>query len=168
MASWTSTIEWQQHGNPDAVDVDAIMDALEGHSPALGAEPHDLGPDKPTIMSATLTFDAGSLRQANTAALQLVEQAAGCKAIAVSTSPTWLFDQRVLEPSIPELVGYAEIADMARVSRQRARQFADLSGFPVAVITTQAGPLRVRRSVEQWLAVRHPKPGRPAKVTAGA
>ncbi|GAB2613450.1 hypothetical protein [Pseudactinotalea suaedae] len=57
-------------------------------------------------------------------------------------------------PSIPDLVGYAEIATLAGVSRQRAREFAEKADFPVAVVETSSGPLRLRTAVERWIAHR--------------
>lgn len=62
--------------------------------------------------------------------------------------------------SIPALVGYAEIADMAKVSRQRARDIAQREGFPVAVVETAAGPLRVKSAVESWIRTWDRTPGR--------
>lgn len=70
-------------------------------------------------------------------------------------------DAELGAPVIPPLVGYAEIADMAGVSRQRARQFAAISSFPTPVVETASGPLRLRSSIEAWLATRNTRPGRP-------
>lgn len=67
-------------------------------------------------------------------------------------------------PTFPELVGYVEIAQMADVSRQRARQIAALEGFPVPVVETAAGPLRVKTAVEDWLMSWSRSPGRPRRV----
>lgn len=61
------------------------------------------------------------------------------------------FDAELGSPVFPEVVGYAEIAEIAGVSRQRARQFADLQGFPRPVIETAQGPLRSKTAVEAWL-----------------
>lgn len=69
------------------------------------------------------------------------------------------------QPQIPPLVGYIEIAGMAGVSRQRARQFADLPGFPPAVVETAAGPLRLKSAVAAWLASRNKVSGRPRTST---
>ncbi|MBG6192022.1 hypothetical protein IWX64_002991 [Arthrobacter sp. CAN_A212] len=67
-------------------------------------------------------------------------------------------------PTFPELVGYIEIAHMANVSRQRARQLSTLEGFPVPVVETAAGPLRVKAAVEDWLMSWDRSPGRPRRV----
>ncbi|GAA5203106.1 hypothetical protein GCM10025773_32100 [Microbacterium jejuense] len=54
-----------------------------------------------------------------------------------------------------EVVGYAEIADMAQVSRQAARAWADNPTFPPAVIETAQGPLRAKDAVQAWLENRN-------------
>lgn len=65
-------------------------------------------------------------------------------------------------PLIPDLVGYAEIGEIAGVSRQRARQFEEIPDFPQAVVRTATGPLRVRSAVEEWARTRNRRGGRPA------
>lgn len=68
---------------------------------------------------------------------------------------------------IPELVGYAEIATIAGVSRQRARELSGKPGFPPPAVVTASGPLRVKADVERWLASWDRSPGRP-RTTAAA
>lgn len=77
-------------------------------------------------------------------------------------------DVQVSEASFPELVGYAEIAEMADVSRQRARQLASRTDFPIPVVETAAGPLRVKAAVERWLSSWDRTPGRPRRVSSMA
>lgn len=78
------------------------------------------------------------------------------------------FLEKLNQPAIPPVVGYAEIAELAGVTRQRARQFTIARGFPQAVITTGQGPLMDRAAVVSWLANRKTSSGRPRKekVTA--
>lgn len=73
---------------------------------------------------------------------------------------------QVEEITFPELVGYAEIADMAAVTRQRARQIASRADFPVPVVETASGPLRVKAAVEKWLSSWDRVPGRPRGVSS--
>ncbi|WP_343030206.1 hypothetical protein [Bifidobacterium canis] len=54
----------------------------------------------------------------------------------------------------PEVVGYAEIARMAGVSRQRARMFPEIKDFPKPVIRLKQGALYQRSAIEHWLASR--------------
>ena len=69
-------------------------------------------------------------------------------------------------PLFPPVVGYAEIAEAAGVSRQRIRQLAGTAGFPVPVIETTQGPLFPKAAAEQWARTRQPKAGRPQRTTA--
>lgn len=72
------------------------------------------------------------------------------------------FQAEMDAPAFPQVVGYAEIAELAGVSRQRARQFADIPGFPEPVIVTAQGPLMAKTAVTRWLSHRHTR--RPAKT----
>lgn len=69
--------------------------------------------------------------------------------------------EELATPTFPEVVGFAEIADMAGVSRQRARQFVHIAGFPAPVIETAQGPLMTKAAVESWLEHRNRAAGRP-------
>ena len=69
-------------------------------------------------------------------------------------------DAELAEPLFPPVLGFAEIAERAGVSRQRARQFPKIAGFPPAVIETAQGPLFNLHAVERWLETRNTKPGR--------
>jgi len=66
-------------------------------------------------------------------------------------------------PPGPELVGIAELAELAGVSRQRASILARREGFPDPLATLAAGPVwdlhAVRRFLEGWTR----QVGRPAK-----
>lgn len=77
-------------------------------------------------------------------------------------------DAELARALFPAVVGYAEIAKMAGVSRQRARQFASLTGFPAPVIETAHGPLMGKHAVERWLKIRNTTNGRPPKALANA
>jgi hypothetical protein len=70
-------------------------------------------------------------------------------------------------PPGPELVGIAELAELAGVSRQRASILARREGFPDPLATLAAGPVwdlhAVRRFLEGWPR----QVGRPAKQPRG-
>lgn len=162
MTSWTIRVEWT-HITYNMTEIDELVDQLVGYSPAISLE-HDPGEFYPKIYSATITLEAPSLRQATTSALQLVEAAISQKADGIEVLRTYEFDRRIDAPTFPELVGYAEIAELAGVSRQRAAQLAELDGFPPAVVRVKSGPLRVKAQVEGWLSRWERKAGRPAKA----
>jgi hypothetical protein len=165
MGTWIARVEWRTPDTYDEPALDLVMEHLAGHDPALARES---GPYATLeVWSATVTITgANTLRKATAAALELVEGATGEKAVGIEVLPVEVHDHRVEQPTIPELVGYAEIAEMLGVTRQRASQLADAVGFPAAVIETRAGPLRVRSQVEHWAATWERKGGRPRKVVA--
>jgi hypothetical protein len=71
------------------------------------------------------------------------------------------------QPPGPELVGIAELAELAGVSRQRASILARREGFPDPLATLAAGPVwdlhAVRHFLEGWTR----QVGRPAKQPRG-
>lgn len=118
--------------------------------------------------SVLLTITAQSVLEASSEAVGLVTAAA--KAAGMDASATSVqvqsdaeFDAELATPVFPEVVGYAEIAQMAQVTRQRARQFAQLPNFPAPVIETAQGPLMAKSAVERWLETRNTRSGRPRK-----
>lgn len=174
MSKWTARVEWQTPDTYDEGALDLLMGHLEGHDPAIALE-HTFSRQAmkggiPSFIdthtySATVTIEANTLRQAVAAALELVEGSTDQKATGIEVLDVATHDHRVEQPSIPELVGYAEIADLLGVSQQRARQLPDLAGFPAPVVVVRAGPLRVRSQVEGWAATWQRKVGRPRKAT---
>lgn len=67
------------------------------------------------------------------------------------------------EPLYPPVVGYAEIARMTGVTRQRAHAFPQIASFPKPVIETAQGPLYSEHAVRAWASQRGTTPGRPRK-----
>lgn len=160
--SWVARVEWVTPDTYDEAALDLVMDHLAGHDPAIAA-----GPEAGTY-SATVTISASTLRRAIAAALELVAGATGETLTGIEVLPADVHDARVLEPVVPDLVGYAEIAELLGVSRQRAAQLAaEHADFPAAVVATKAGPLRTRAGVETWARTWARKSGRP-KASAGS
>lgn len=138
--------------------LDELVDKLEHLGAALSIQDERLG--------IAMSVRSDDLVQAAARALDYLQGAlprpieiSSTERIEVATES--YREEQLADPVIPPLVGYAEIAEIAGVSRQRARQFADLPDFPVPVVETAAGPLRVRAAVEAWAATRNPTPGRP-------
>lgn len=143
------------------LDDDAAFDVLAALS-EFSAQ-LSIRPDRKSG-SLSLTVDATTAKAAADMAadsLKPVSEFAGNVEIVQLDVMTEEVREAINEtPSIPELVGYAEIADMAGVSRQRAREIAQRAGFPVAVVETAAGPLRVKAAVDRWIASWDRSPGR--------
>jgi hypothetical protein len=113
---------------------------------------------KSTIMEAT-SVASDAVRKALKPLVGAVD------ILGLEVSAQEVFEKKMNEPVFPEVVGYAEIADLAGVSRQRARQFTIARGFPTPVITTGQGPLMDRAAVLAWLKNRNTKAGRPKSLT---
>lgn len=155
-----STTTWDVRVDVPARDLDddaaaELLEQLHGLRPGIVVGE--------ALLGITLVLEEATLRQAIATGLQQVEAATGDKAVGVSARTREETERLLARPAIPELVGYAEIADMLGVSRQRARQLADAAGFPPAAVTTAAGPLRVRAAVEAWASNWRRQGGRPPK-----
>lgn len=112
----------------------------------------------------SIAFEADSVVDASRIATRIATEALGghgrLDVVKLDVRNEAVMEEEIATPVIPELVGYAEIAEIAGVSRQRARQFADIQGFPTPVVETAAGPLRLRSSVDAWVSHRNTRPGR--------
>ena len=160
MTSWQATVTFI--GKMDEDQAFDIMETLGQYGAVTTVERDSSGG------SVTLSVEAATLLDAATEASRLVSDA--------TTNPITIIglevvteeeaDLRLQEPSFPQVVSFAEIGQMAGVSRQRARQFSDNPSFPRPVITTAQGPLYGRHAVERWLETRNTRPGRPVKATA--
>lgn len=80
--------------------------------------------------------------------------------LSASASTYEELEEELNRPLFPDVVGWAEVAKLAGVTRQRARQFRNSPGFPAPVIETSQGPLMAKRAVEQWVRTRDTRPGR--------
>ncbi|GAA4106039.1 helix-turn-helix transcriptional regulator [Enteractinococcus coprophilus] len=109
--------------------------------------------------TVALTIDAESWTEALEEARIAVEGTLQSHEIDASVTTITIqseqaFQDELHEPVYPQVVGYAEIAKMAGVSRQRVRQLAEKKNFPRAVIRTAQGPLYSVHAVERWLESR--------------
>lgn len=143
-----------------------VLDILSSHGAAVSPRTDSTGGEISLSVTADTAPEAASAAVATiTTTITPIAGHPTIDAIEVSTEAA--LDARLGEPVFPEVVGYAEIADMAGVSRQRARQFAKIDDFPAPVITTAQGPLMTKAAVERWIETRNTRPGRP-KATASA
>lgn len=157
---WTARLRGTLQG-PGEV----IAEALSVHGAVVSVT--DAG------VEVVVSVSAADLGAAGAAALRLVEQ-------AVAAVPAAEFVATALEVRhpdaapllerggpVPELVGYAEIARMAGITRQRAATLTSRADFPPAVAeATSKGPLRLRSDVERFLATWERRVGRPSKAAA--
>ena len=157
--TWSARVDWADECTDDQLA--DIAELLAGYEGALTTN------SAAGRVSAQLTVHATTLRQAIDTSLAVVRdavhQARGrFTPVRVDVVDEATFRTELTEPFIPPLVGYAEIAEMAGVSRQRARELPNLPDFPPAVTETSSkGPLRVRSQVATWIQRWQRRTGRP-------
>lgn len=140
-------------------DEDFLFEILEAFAPFA---PAASGADGTELLSISLALAA---RDANVALVQVQELLEHPLTEAGAIVALELRDEQqktaqLAQPQIPELVGYAETAAIAGVSRQRARQLAEQPAFPPALVRTAQGPLYAKTAVEAWAATRNRSTGR--------
>lgn len=155
MTEWMVTIDFtMQHFTPD-MSLD-LSETLGSYSAATAVYSDESGG------SLTLAITANDPVEAvqNTIRL-LTQQLPNSTVTAVEAKPWERMICENAEPTFPPVVSYIEIAGMAGVSRQRAREFRDIPTFPKPILETSQGPLFLKSAVEQWVATRNRKAGRP-------
>lgn len=110
----------------DATKVDALVDALAGYHPAVGAS--DRG-----RFEVVITVLAESLRQASTTGLAILAHALPDReVVAYEVLSTKDFDERNGIEYLPDVVGVSEAAEIMGVSRQRVLQLVEAGSLPHA------------------------------------
>jgi hypothetical protein len=69
--------------------------------------------------------------------------------------------RRAAEPTLPELMSAAEIADELGVSRQRVHQLRSTEGFPVPLADLRGGAVWDAAAISKFAQTWERKPGRP-------
>lgn len=156
--TWHARIDW---ASPTPITDDTALELLENlatHAPSGSIARDGL------TGSVAVAVEAESLDEAVGVALDAVRDAllqrtpsAAVDGLEIITAAA--MDRELDRPIFPEVVGYAEIAELAGVSRQRARAFRQVPGFPEPVIETAQGPLMAKAAVEQWVETRNTRPG---------
>lgn len=158
---WTVTIE----GRPaKVVDPEDILDELAEFSPAV-----QFGDG---LLSTTATRRANSPIEAYDYIYEALNPLTGKLEIELVEIKTTERQDRDLEVSnLPELVGLAEIADIAGTTRQRVFQMTANRGFPFPVMELRSGRLWNKAAVRNYLEKRRPGvplvPGIVARAAAG-
>lgn len=144
---------------PATMEEDALFDITESLSEYSATATLDRDMQGGGI---SMFVDAETSIAAAERAVDLVTDLVGASSIVgIEVKTEEAFDAELERPTYPDVIGYAEIAKLAGVSRQRARQWADNPTFPVPVIETEQGPLRLKAAVEKWLETRNTRTGRP-------
>lgn len=154
MDTWFCDVSHRIDGTFDDERLDDALEAINDHGGILSVS------DESERICAHYAFSANSALAAIEIASQIAKATeAACGHVeGIDIRDERCADRELYEPDIPTLVGYAEIAAMAGVSRQRARQFAEIQGFPNVATATAGGPLFVKAAVDEWLNSRNSKP----------
>lgn len=157
--TWHARLDWVSATTTSEDTVFDLMDELTNHAPSGSIARDGLAG------TLTIAVEADSFDDALSSALGATRAALQRHVPTANVVGVELVDSDVLEreldrPLFPEVVGFAEIAELAGVSRQRARQLRDSPGFPAPVIETAQGPLMAKAAIENWLESRNTRPGR--------
>lgn len=159
---WRATVMYAASLKGITADqADALMRHLPGYGLATSDGRH---------VRLEMTVQASTLRKATDEALKaaaaahadafdVVGTAAGIRVITEEES-----ERELTSPAPLDLVGMAEIAEMADVSKQRAAQLAELDAFPAPVAEPRAGKMFLRAGVERFLSTWERRTGRPRKA----
>lgn len=165
MTRWHAAVTFTTAGGFGEDEALEALDALVEHGAAVSPAADARGGE--IALSVTAESAVAAAVEAERVVTGAVRPLAGAvDVVAIEASTEEAMDRRLAEPIFPDVVGFAEIADMAGVTRQRARAFAKIDGFPAPVITTAQGALMTRVAVARWLETRSTRPGRPRKAAA--
>lgn len=171
MTDWSVHVEVAGgQGSPPVPDsvADALMERLEPHGGVVSSSIVE------GRISATFTVTAPVASKAAAQAERLFFaqcSPAGVPAWPVIRLEAVTHEQLAIDletSNFPELVGVAEVAELAGVTKQRASKIADNAGFPDPMAELAAGPVWAKDAVERFLERWERKPGRPPKAAAEA
>ena len=159
MAEWSVYVDFTLHDELSADDALDVMEDLGSYGAVIALARDGKG------KSIALHVQADTVLKAAQEAIKLTTSTIkrGIEVVGVEVKDLVTAEKEALAPTFPEVVGYAEIAAMAGVTRQRARMFPKIDTFPSPVITTAQGPLYAKSAVEAWIASRSTSAGRPKK-----
>ena len=143
---------------------DQLLDLFD----KLGQHGASISPNEDnSILQIALAVDSDTATAAIDETIRILHNDGGLSDFTITslTVRTWEETVKTVnDPMFPKVVGYAEIAKLAGVTRQRAYQFPQIDTFPKPVIETAQGPLFTETAILAWLETRDAKPGRPRKT----
>lgn len=164
--TWRATVSYANTA-PEITDDQA--DALVHHLPGFAVVHHD-----GRQIHLSMDVQASTLRKAEDEAHKAARTAYAAAFDVVGTEVGVRIlteedhERELVAPSALDLVGVADIGEMAGVTRQRAQQWTEQPSFPKPVATPKSGPVFTRKSVEKWLEANPRRTGRPPKVERAA
>lgn len=159
---WRAIVTWPRPPDIGEEQLTALAEALPGFGIATADEQH---------VTAAMTVDGSTLRQATDAALRIARDVhhTGLARVGQPTQlrvlPVDAYDAELRRPQAQDLVGYAEAAKILEVSPQRVAQLArERPDFPAPIASLSMGPVFTSASVETFGKLPR-RGGRPRKAT---
>jgi hypothetical protein len=156
---WAVTVEAAVDGPLSASAIDDLYDFLAPYGGALAVDDRSIQATL-TVSDADDSFDAAY--RGRDLLMKGLDQ--------VGLEPRgWLMveaitadeqDRRLAEPTVPELVGVSEVAQLLNVSRQRASELARGANFPTPVARLASGPVWARITLDRFVESWNRTPGR--------
>jgi hypothetical protein len=156
MSEWVITLTYNLCPSMD--EMDRWEDQLHEYD-ALVAQ------IRPGVVDVTVHAPASmDIWEAGRKLADVVEHVVGAKPIAGEVFTEAELYRRAGEPTMPELMSAAEIADELGVSRQRVHKLREMAAFPLPLAELRGGAVwdavAVRKFAENWKR----KPGRPRAI----
>lgn len=157
MTDWVITITVAHDADPNTMAAwEQGLDAFDAVASRIPRRGHTL---------LTLHVSADGILKATTAAHDAVQDTTGTAPIAIETITEADQEHRADEPTIPELMSAADIAEELGITRQRVHQLRTTAAFPAPLADLRGGAVwdaaAIRHFGQHWTR----KPGRPAKVS---
>lgn len=157
--TWHARLDWMTQTATTEDTMFDLMDELTDYAPS-GSIARDGFAGTLTIAVEAESFDDALSSALGAVRAALQQHAPTASVIGVELIDSDAMEHELERPLFPEVVGFAEIAELAGVSRQRARAFRQSPGFPAPVIETAQGPLMAKAAIEHWIENRNTRPGR--------
>lgn len=157
MDNWQASVGFTTAEPFDENSAFDLMDSLSNCGASVAMDRNHSGGEM------TVALTASSAMAAASEAIRLLKESPHVSNPIVCSIEVLLWQDavaKVRESLYPKVVGNAEIARMAGVTRQRAFMLRKLPDFPKPVIETAQGALYAEPAVSAWMENRNAKPGR--------
>ncbi len=152
---WSVRIEATGPGPYDPDWADLVLEALEGHGPAVSVGRREVGVRYSVLARHAEAAVLEALRTFRRALPDL-------EPVAIDVQTVVEQERQLAASNVPELLGVSEVADALGVSKQRVAELSESASFPSPIVRLRAGPIWERSAIARFLGQWARKPGRPA------
>lgn len=164
-SSWDVTIDLVSVGASVAPLAEDLLDALEEHDGVVTLASGQI------VIDITVAADdhLAAVSTADRLVRAAVRSAGPDRAVTVDRieAKTAARAARDLDqPTYPEMLGVAEVAELLGVSKQRVFELRETGRLPTPIAELRAGPVWPRPAIERFIESWERKPGRPRRASA--